>query len=207
MTTVNEVFATGKIISTGRDNRGYSSITIVIRGRHPAVVRFVVDKLNSGIGVGDSVTIKGHTKAYSYYNEIQERRTYVQYFVADELTKNETELKEKFGIEGHHYKESSFRAYVAGEVYGSLETSDPKWCKLTVKVDGIGKDQRNSYITFSYFRSKRLPDFDYKKGDKVYLVASITTPQKELNGRTVNFENLVIEDIVKEETEDYSIDI
>lgn len=197
MATVNEVYANGRVIATGKDRRGYSTVTMVIRGRRPSVIRFVVDNLSSSIGVGDNISVKGHTKAYSYHNEIHDKWTSVQYFIADSIEKNETEIMEHFGVPGRYYKDSHFRAYVSGEVTGTIETRDPKWGKLTVKVDGTGVDQRPSYITMSYFISRRLPAFDYQRGDKVCVVASISTPQKELDGRTINFENLIIEDIVK----------
>lgn len=196
MVSVNEVLAKGKIIATGKDRRGYSTITIVIRGKRPAIVRFVVDNLPSSIGMGDYVRVKGHTKAYSYYDDIQNKWTSVQYFVADELEKCQTELMEKFGVEGHYFGDASFRAYFAGEVTNTMETNE-NWGKITVKVNGVGVDKRLSYVTLSYLRSYRLPEFKYERGDQVYISASINTPQKEFDGRTVNFENLIVEDIVK----------
>lgn len=195
--TVNKVYATGKVIGTGKDRRGYSAITIVIRGRKPAVVRFVVDRLDPKIGIGDNISVEGYTKAYSYHNEIQNRWTTIQYFVATSVKKNPTELMDVFGVQGRYYKESNFRAYVKGEVTNTIDTRDPNWGKLTVKVDGVGEDKRPSYITMSYYKSTHLPPFDYERGDVVCVAASISTPQKELEGRTVNFENIVIEDIVK----------
>lgn len=197
MESVNEVKACGRIIATGKDRRGYSTVTIVIRGIKPAIVRFVVDNLSSSIGVGDNVQIKGYTKAYSYHNEIQDRWISVQYFVAESIEKRPTALMERFGVEGRYHTESRFEAYFQGEVTNTLDTRDPNWGKLTIKVDGTGRDRRPSYITLSYFKSKRLPAFDYLRGDKVCVYASISTPQKEFEGRTVNFENLVIEDIVR----------
>jgi hypothetical protein len=106
---------------------------------------------------------------------------------------------ERFGVEGRYHTESRFAAYFRGEVTNTLDTRDPNWGKLTIKVDGTGRDKRPSYITLSYFKSRRLPAFDYLRGDKVCVYASISTPQKEFEGRTVNFENLVIEDIVRTE--------
>lgn len=197
MQTANEVHARGKIIATGKDRRGYSTITMVIRGRRPAIIKFVVDNLKSNIGIGDSVTVDGYTKAFSYHNEIQNKWTSVQYFVATSVKKNQTELKEKFGVESRYYGESSFRAYYAGEVSRRIDTNDPKWGKLTIKVDGTGEDKRASFITLSYLKTRMLPPFDYEKGDEVYIAASVNTPQKEIDGRTVNFENLTVEDIVK----------
>ena len=202
MQTVNEVIATGKIIGTGKNGLGYSTITMVIRGIKPAIIKFVVGNLAPEIGIGDNVTVKGYTKAYSYHNEIKDRWVSVQYFVALEIKKNQPDLKERFGVEGRHYRNTFFQAYIAGTVTNTIETNDPNWAKLTVKVDGVGEDKRPSYITLSYLLNHRLPEFDYQRGDEVYISASISTPQKEFEGKVVNFENLIIEDIVKAEAKE-----
>ena len=78
-----------------------------------------------------------------------------------------------------------------------MDTKDPNWGKLTVRVDGVGGDQRPSYIQMSYHKDRFLPPFDYRKGDEVCIVASISTTEKEFEGQSVYFENLIIEDIVR----------
>ncbi len=199
MQNVNEIIAAGRIVNIGRNQYSHPAITIVVRGRRPAFIHFAFKDgwLDPDLAVGDSVRVKGHCKAYRYHNEVFDRMATIQYFIADEIERDETEMKKRFGIAGKFPEPSHCRAYFAGEVANKLDTKDPKWGKLTVKVEGQGNDPRPSYIQMSYYKDWNLPPFDYEKGDKVCVVASISTPQKELDGVKVNFENVVVEDIVK----------
>ena len=199
MKSINEVNAVGRIIETGMDQYGHAAITVAIRGKRLAFLNFAIkDGLDPDLGVGDSVRIKGHCKAYRGYSQTRQGMANIQYFVADEIEREVSEMEKRFGIAGR-FPPSHCRAYFAGEVMSSFVTRDPQWGKITVKVDGQGDDPNPSFIQLSYRNSWNFPPFDYERGDKVCIVASISTPQKELNGVQVKFENFVIEDIVRVE--------
>lgn len=153
--------------------------------------------MNSGIGINDYVNVDGYVRAFNFYDEMRGRWTSYQEIIATKIEKADTELKKRFGVEGRYVCDSMFRAYMRGTVTNALQTSDKNWGKITIKVDGTGRDKRPSYVTFSYFISYHLPAFKYEKGDEVCLYASISTRDKEIDGVTRHFENLVIEDIAK----------
>ena len=48
-----------------------------------------------------------------------------------------------------------------------------------------------------YFKRGRLPEFDYKPGDNICVYTSVWTPKKEVDGKTVFYENLTVEDVVR----------
>ena len=201
--TLNEVHAEGRIIGTGKNYRGYYTVRLFIRGRKNAIVSFVVDAMDSSIRYGDYVKIDGFTRSYGYqqepYADGQPRKwVNVQEFVAVHVEKiEETEMMQKFGLEGRYYDAAFFRAYIKGEVTTALNISD-RYAKLVVKTSGGGTDRRPSYIVLNYQKGGHwLPAFDYAKGDVVCVVASVYTTDKDLRGEQVHFENLVVEDIVR----------
>ena len=150
----------------------------------------------SGFEVKDHVRIAGFCRAYGFYNESLGKPSYNQYFVAQTIEKDTTELEEKFGMAGRYYNTPFFRMYTKGIVESIIDTGNERWKKLKVRTCSHGIDQRQSTITFSYYTGGDLPECSYKRGDIVCLSASVSTPQKDMNGQKVSFENLTIEDIV-----------
>ncbi len=194
----NKFHARGRITSVGMDNMGHISFTIVIRGKKPDIIRITpAHPLSQEIRLHSNVVIEGHIRAFSYMNPIRNKYVTVQYLVADKVEPDVPYLTKLYGVPARHCAPSEFFAEIQGEVTRVIQTQNPDWGKLRIRTDSMETDRRPSVIEVSYYKRLNLPAFDYEPGDKVLLWASIRTQQKEIDGSTVIFENLQVEDIVR----------
>ena len=203
--TVNEVVATGRMIWNGRNERGYPSFRLAVRdgfSDKPSVIYFTLGEnlmLDPSIRYNSYIHVKGYVKAFYYLNDMRQKYTAYQEFVATEVEKADSELHMRFGTEGRYVADSLCRIYVLGEVYSVAKPKEDNnhWGRITIKVNGTGRDRRPSTIPFNYYMGFYLPELNFKKGDVVCLCASVKVRDKEVDGSNVHFENLVVEDIAK----------
>lgn len=193
----NAFEVTGKVISFNHDHMGHDMMTVLVKKQTPLFVRVIYDErmLSSDIVVGQHVHVKGYTKAFSY-TDLAGKRTYMQFFSATSIEHRKTIMEDAFQLKGRFYENDDFKAYYAGTVVRAFETND-SWGQIILKVDGSYGGKKSNVIRMGYFKNGRLPEFDYKPGDNICVYTSVWTPKKEVDGKTVFYENLTVEDVVR----------
>lgn len=153
--------------------------------------------ISNEIQDGDTVIVEG----YITVTPLEFRKPgqkYRQRFVAASIEKSKSEMEEFFGTEGKHQSADYFVAAFRGIVAGAVKTNE-NWAKITVMVDNDRIDRYPSRIALDYQlkgnRYVHLPPFDFKSGDRIQAVCSVTTSAKEYDGQNMHFQNLKIEDI------------
>lgn len=218
----NKIVARGRVAGFGRDYQGRREIYLYIRGAYqerPINVSFTYRDLDPTIEKGDFIEVVGHAVSYfrrpshlSKASGRNERSTLVQYFVADKMTKLKTEIEEVFGVDGgFSYGRTFFRIYISGEVAsvrnseGSIVTPEKKsrevtFTRISVRTPATERNRRMNLITAQFTSRMRVADVPVNVGDKVVIVANLSSNKKNFNneGRreTVYFMNLIIDDMV-----------
>lgn len=203
MKNENKIITDGRITYIRRTGKGNTVFNI--QSVDKATVRDIhftyKGELPEEIALRKKVHVEGYVVAYR--NTLEDGKFEpVQYFVAEKVELQKTLLEADFSQVGQFLEKDSFKGVFSGTVCGAPRTENPKWAKLVVAIDGREYGRRTAYIIFSYFLEGRLPKFDYKQGDKVCILTSLYTIDKEVNGKKKHFENLQIEDIAKVENEE-----
>lgn len=196
--TLNYFEMKGKIESIRDDGTGHARffINAYINKRD---VNILVNafEVPSDIENGDTVVVKG----YITVTPAEFRRPgmrYRQRFYAEEIKKDVTEMERIFGTEGKHHSADYFLAAFKGLIAGATKTNE-NWGKITIMVDNDNVQRYPSRIAMDYqIKGNRyitLPDFDFKAGDRIQVICSVTTSEKEYDGELIHFQNLKIEDI------------
>ncbi len=202
MKNENKVIADGRITYLRKTEKGKTEFHIQSVDRAAVKdIHFIYNgELPDEIGLRKKVHVEGYV--VSYRKSLEEGKfESVQYFIAEKVELQRTLLEAEFDIESNFFEKDSFTGLFCGTVCGAPRTENPKWAKLVVAVNGREYGRKTSYIVFSYFLDGRLPKFEYKQGDEVYIKTSLFTTDKEVNGKKKHFEDLQIEDIVKAKKE------
>ena len=200
MRSQNEVIMQGRITYARKTEQGRTVFVVEMHeGRERSnTVRWTYNgDLPDSIGRGSKVEVKGYVVAYSQRDRETGARRNVQYFIAETVARAKTAIEEEWNLRGNFYKPDYFVGKFAGEVVRTFNIREG-WGNLVVLVDSDNLNRMASQITFSYRKTERFPDLEkYKEGDPVYLITSINTNKKTLDGQRVAFENMLIEDIAK----------
>lgn len=198
MKNENKIIADGRITYIRKSANG--NTVFYLQSVDKATVRNIqftyMGDFPDEIGIRKKVHVEGYVVAYKKEGE-GGKVDPVQYFVAEKVELQRTLLELDFSQAGHFLEKDSFKGVFSGTICAVLRTQNPKWGKLNVAINGREVGRKTSYIDFSYFLDGRLPKFDYEQGDKVCIVTSLYTIDKEVNGKKKHFQNLQIEDIVK----------
>lgn len=191
--SINEIEASGRIISIRPRNDGTSMITLVTQSGKDAFLRFLCPEGSlSNIKERTHVRINGYIKSYTYKDTETDKFKTAQRFVASKITKEPTLTEEKFGVEGKFYSAPECKIYLKGTVQAVRK--DNEWYRIILKVkDG---DVSTSNIQINMKELDRQPDI--KEHDTICCVCGVSTPKKELEGKTVYFENIQVSDLAIE---------
>lgn len=202
MKTTNRVVADGRVIrlSTNRARRRTNLSVLICVGEKRSLVNFVYDgQMPENIKLRDKVHITGYMVSYrdrDYSGDMVS----VQYFVAETIEKQKTEMEIMFGLEGTYTIADKFVGYFAGTVV-RVFGNDPRWGKMVLQVDEDNIDRRYpSRIVFNYMK-ERFGDLNLKTGDEICLVAGVNTPTKVFNSEEgpekIIFLDMIANDILR----------
>ena len=186
---VNKIKASGRIVSESKLKNGWDGITLFVKlGNREIYPRFYCPE-----GVlpehekHDRLLILGHIHTYIHRTP-EGKRSYRQQFVADKIVPEKTLTEMSFGEAGSFYPPMYANIFLKGNVH-SIKT-DNGWTQLSVTVnDG----ERDANVTTSMKARSGQPEIH--EGDPICLVCGVSTSRKEINGKSVTFEDITISDI------------
>lgn len=192
---VNEIVATGRLITKTEKSGGGAQITIVSKsGKNPSFLKFTFDHADlSGIPIRSKVKVKGYVRSYTYPDQTAGRRPFYQALIGTEIAKERTLTEERFGVEGRFSKEPHCEVYLKGIIRHVIDEGE--WVRYLLYTDGAAENRRESTIRLSMKKLDRQPA--YKKGDVICAVCGISTKRKQVNGRNEDFEDIMIYDYAK----------
>ena len=205
MRTRNEVIVGGRIVyiddkSERRTIFGVVAITPLKGRTNETRESFVIftypGKLPEDIQKNDRVLVNGHVITPERISP-EGKRERATTFIADSIKKQESELEAAFGIKGSSYPMDVNCARFCGTVVTSFQSKNDKWGHLLIQVDEDRIDRTANRILLDYPKLRRLPDFEYKGGDRVFVVATINTAKKDVDGKARTFKDFIIDDIKK----------
>lgn len=188
--SINEIEAVGRVISIKQRNDGNYTLTLVTQSGKDAFLRFLCpDSVIPQIKERAHVRVHGYIKSYTYKDSESERFKTGQRFIATKIIEEPTLVESKFGIKGRFFPTPDCKVYLKGTVQAIRK--DNEWYRIIIKVkDG---DVTFSNIQINMKEIDRQPTI--KENDVICCVCGVSSPKKELEGRTVYFENIQVSDI------------
>ncbi|CYV30100.1 TPA: hypothetical protein ACT2IF_002299 [Streptococcus suis] len=189
----NTIFARGKIIEVSNE-ASPPSFTLFVRnggGRRHTFLTFRYDADRLKPKESTNVYIEGHL-----YNNLESTRFKSQYYFADYLKIDQTEITNHFNLSesnGFAFPKHFAKFFVYGTVINRYINYNSIWIELTIK------DENDNEVKIQYSKKMRVNDTKLNIGDKVYVYALPISTEKLVNEEIVNFETLVAEDIVIEQ--------
>lgn len=189
-TNHNTIFACGKIIDVNNDSITPWFILFIRNGgdRRHTYLKFRYDPKTLIPKRNTTILIKGHMENYCGSDT-----TKIQYFVADWIRLENPELVNHFGISeqsGFAYQKPFAKFFIYGAITYKLCTHESKWIEIGIR------DFNGTEIKAQYSRKMRVDEVNAQVGDYVYLYALPISTKKLVKNRVINFENLIVEDIV-----------
>ena len=186
METMNKVVINGRIVSIRAINGGKKIVTISSKNGRDVYPRVeCTAEMTDGLKEHARVTVEAHIVSPSIRDKATGKWNPSQYFVADSITPAKTLTEEYFGLKGKFFAPPDVNICLSGEVVGVIESGD--WLRYIIKTD------ERTTIKTNMKKLDRQPDI--KKGTKIYAVCSVSTPKKEVNGRTEYYEDILITDL------------
>lgn len=186
---VNKIKASGRIVSESKLKNGWDGITLFVKLDN----REIYPKFYCPKGVlpdhdkHERLLIYGHVHTYIHRTP-EGKKSYRQQFVADKIVPEKTLTEMSFGEHGSFYPPMYANVFLKGAVH-SVKI-DNGWMRLSVTVnDG----ERDANITTSMKMRRDQPAIN--AGDPICLVCGVSTSRKEVNGKSVTFEDVTISDI------------
>ncbi len=185
--TSNRVEVSGRIISIKSNNNGSNYITILTRNGRDAFLRFFCPKSVpvDGYKLRARVSVTGRVASTHRKDSRTGKWVTDQFFVADDIRNTPTLTETAFGVKGKFFPDMDAKIYIHGTIENIKD--DSEWIRYIVKVDD------KTTVRLNMKRLDRQPNI--KVGDEIYTVCSVSTPKKNLNGRDVYFEDIIISDI------------
>ncbi|MGE9834426.1 hypothetical protein [uncultured Streptococcus sp.] len=186
----NVLFARGKIIDV---NENEPTFTVFIRNGAGRKHTYLIFRYNPDILYpikGTNVYIEGHLN-----NIIDSNKFKNQHYFADNLTVVQTEISNYFNLSksnGFAFPKHFAKFFVYGTVLNRSVNYNSIWIEVTVK------DENENVVKIQYSKKMRVNDINLSVGDKVYIYALPISTEKDIEGKIVNFETLIAEDIVIE---------
>lgn len=192
MKTENKLIADARVVSV----RG-KIVTVYVPGKRDVFLRFLTTDhtiMPEDFDKGMRVSVEGYIRGY-YGRDRDGNMSKRQYFVADKIKRQTTTLERNFGIEGHYHDPQFCKYLIAGNV--STKKDDGDWVRFTIVTDMDREDRRLSSVHISMRSNETTAEI--KKGDGVCMVCAVSTPKKEVNGKTMYFEDIIGVDIARVE--------
>lgn len=189
-TNHNTIFACGKIIEINNDSIA-PCFTLFIRNggdRRHTYLKFRYNPKMLMPKRNTTVSIEGHIENYDVSDT-----TKFQHFVADRIRLENPELVKYFDISeqsGFAYQKPFAKFFIYGTITDKLCDHKSKWIEIVIR------DFNGTEIKAQYSRKMRVDEVKAQVGDHVYLYALPISTKKLVKNRVVNFENLIVEDIV-----------
>ncbi len=194
----NRVEARGKVIGIGRDTFGHFRLILFVRAtrdRQGTYISFAIDpSATQDIRVNDTISLVGHVVAYEYTNDVNGKKSYSQYFVADSISLEKPVLQEVYGQEGFAYDESFTKIYLKGEVTNIRKSPDDRWTTVTIHPEEQ-KGERPVYVHVQYSSAMRVQEKQFEVGDEICMYGFLISRKKERDGRVDFFENVIVNDL------------
>ncbi|MGT2910762.1 hypothetical protein ACVR1I_03480 [Streptococcus cameli] len=189
-TNHNTIFACGKIIDVNNHSITPWFILFIRNGgeRRHTYLKFRYDPKTLMPKRNTTVSIEGHIENYDVSDT-----TKFQHFVADRIRLENPELVKYFDIpeqSGFAYQKPFAKVFFYGAITNKLYDHKSKWIEIGIR------DFNGTEIKAQYSRKMRVDEVNAQVGDYVYLYALPISTKKHVKNRTVNFENLIVEDIV-----------
>ncbi len=192
---VNEIVASGRIITIKERKNGDKIVTLITKNGRDVFLRFVCSKgVLPELNDHAHVQITGHVISVAYRDD-NKKFHQDQSFVADEIIPSPTLTEKKFGVKGKFFAYPECAAYLKGTVKKVLDEGE--WVRLILHIDEERKDRKPATVRLSMKKLSRQPEL--KKGDTICAVCTVTTPKKMIDGKATYFEDLLISDLAKVE--------
>lgn len=200
MQTMNKVTVSGRMIT--RNERGNNmQITVVSSNRVDVYIRFLIDPSMQDavkdIPIRAHVNVEGYIRSYRFKNQRTGKVEFYTALVASSIEQQKTLAEDAFGVPGRFYRHPECQALIAGEVGNVIDGEE--WIRYLIRVPNQSRPEQMEAIQLSMRRIDRQPDI--AKGDEIYAVCSISTPEKVLNGKKTTFLNFVVNDIAVQKKE------
>lgn len=199
-TKENLVLAKGRIIGIGRDDYGHRRIVLYVRGtkdKNPAYISFALNTdLPLDVTINDTVDVEGHYMSFTTQSDSFKsiKRRPVQYFVADKITRSETELEKMFGVPGFAHESSYCRAYFKGKIRGIVPSEGTNWINAYIHIPGEPHIKHKNVALLQYTSRMRVHDIDVQTGDVACVACFVTSKKKTKDGKDLFFEDFIVED-------------
>lgn len=201
----NRFYLCGKVVAYGMTPSGAPTFVLAISKdaedvteRDPSAVSLVdvafgnVWKEQKELPLHAMVEVEGHVEGYDYRNEVWNKSSHVQFFVADQIEMVSSKMSEAFGHKGSTYKRDYSEFYIKGEVIWLNNNTNNAWSIITIRV-GRKRYIRAQFLKPTEYNGLRV---SCATGDMVCATGTVSTAIKPgKDGNRVKFENLNIDDL------------
>lgn len=185
------VNANGRVISEKPRKDGKVVLTLLVKKEKDAgrntYARFICDP-----SIIPEHRLRAHLKISGHLNRtfthVGDNKLNSQEFIADTIEIDKTLTDKYFGVHGKFYAAENIEIALCGSIRNIRE--DNGWIRLLIDVSNT--DETNS-IPISMRKPDRMPNID--KDKEVAVVATLSSPKKNIGGKDVYFENLIAIDI------------
>ena len=191
VSSVNEIDVVGRLIARNEKKNGDTYITVLSKNGTDIYVHFLCPKgVMPECRMRKHIKVKGYTSSHSYVDQNGKNR-FAQTFIAEAVSIVKTRAEEKFGVQGIFFPELTCNIYMKGILRNIID--EPSWVRLLIETDIGMSDRRSSSVRLSMKRIDRQPKL--KKGDVICITGSLSTPEKEIDGKITHFEDIIVTDI------------
>ena len=193
---VNKFELTGRVVATREDHYGNKMVTIFTKNGKDVYLKVRMDKEVYAAIDGTNhaiVNITGHIVNKRVPSRVEKNKYILaQQFVADIVSPEKTLTDAFFGVKGKFHLPLSIKIYIRG-ILASSNVNDKGWTRYVVDTFN-DKNKKTSIVTY-LGKVDRRPKVN--NGDMVCMVCSLSTPKKEVNGKAINYEDIIVSDIAK----------
>ena len=201
----NRFYLCGRVVAYGMTPSGAPTFVLAISKdaedvteRDPSAVSLVdvafgsVWKEQKELPLHTTVEVEGHIEGYDYRNEVWNKASHVQFFVADQIEPADSKMNEAFGHRGSTYRRSYSEFYIKGEVIWLNTNTNNAWSIITIRV-GRRRYIRAQFLKPTEYNGLRV---SCATGDTICATGTVSTAIKPgKDGSRVKFENLNIDDL------------
>lgn len=193
---VNKFELTGRVVAIREDHYGNKMVTIFTKNGKDVYLKVRMDKEVYAAIDGTNhaiVSITGHIVNKRVPSRVEKNKYILaQQFVADIVSPEKTLTDQYFGVKGKFHLPLSIKIYICG-ILASSNVNDKGWTRYVVDTFN-DKNKKTSIVTY-LGKVDRRPKVN--NGDMVCMVCSLSTPKKEVNGKAINYEDIIVSDIAK----------
>lgn len=194
MSLRNLVVATG-VVKSIWEKKGIYHVKLYTRQassykRDVTPVFLSKEPLPEWVNIRARVEITGYIEEYSLRNA---SGTWIknQRFVVTSITPWQTQCEKAFGVNGYFFDAPSISVQLQGIIKEKVK--DGTWNRFLIETDA--KDAK-ALIRVHMNERENAPEVNV--GDRACCVCTVSTPEKEKDGTTTVFEDLIVSDIAKE---------